>query len=97
MMYGAMRSSPSPIQQSFGAVMDYGGMQMPVVSSGGPVYMPQAMQYYPTGHIRVTRPGDEGQGVLGLRSARLEEFRANRSRKWDIKVCHNVNVMDHQC
>ncbi|KAJ8462102.1 hypothetical protein ONZ45_g18055 [Pleurotus djamor] len=89
MMYNAHKS-PSPVLPTYNALMDYGG-QVPLVAPGAPVYLPQAMQYFASGQMRAARFGETPQ-VLGLRSARLEDFRANRSRKWELKDIYGYAV-----
>lgn len=83
-MYPAMRSSPSP-HQAYAAAVDYGA-QMPMMMAGG-MYGPQGMPGYPQ-HMRSGRR-DNGDAVAALRSPLLDEFRANKTRKWELKVSYS--------
>lgn len=84
LMYPTMRSSPSPHTQAYSA-LDYGS-QIPMMLAGG-MYGhggPQAIH----GYSQVIRPGrrDSSETSIALRSPLLDEFRANKTRKWDLRV-----------
>lgn len=89
-MYAAVRhSTPSPHAQNFGAI-DYGS-QLPMMMPGSAVFgtpsgANQGMSLYQQslGHAR--KLNGEGSPGMTLRSALLDEFRANKSRKWELKV-----------
>lgn len=76
LMYNAMRSSPSP-HQGFMS-LEY-GTQLPMMLPYGhsPLHM------YPQGIRNGRRDGDPS---TTLRSALLDDFRANKSRKWELRV-----------
>jgi pumilio RNA-binding family len=85
LMYATMRSSPSPHPQAYNAALDYGS-QIPMMLAGG-MYGhggPQAM----LGYSQAMRPGrrDSSETGIALRSPLLDEFRANKTRKWDLRV-----------
>jgi pumilio RNA-binding family len=85
-MYSQIRSSPSPHTQPYAATLDYSA-QMPVMLPGGAMYghsvNPQAMHLYQQG-MRVGRSDSEPTATL--RSQLLEDFRSNKSRKWELRV-----------
>lgn len=61
---------------------------MALMMPGGPMYggpNPPGMHSYPQGVRPGRRDGPEHL-ALSLRSALLDEFRSNKSRKWDLKV-----------
>lgn len=80
LLYNALRSTPSPHPQAFGTPFDYGQM----VLSGAPLYGPgpQGAPMFSQGS-RATRR--EGEGHSTLRSPLLDEFRANKTRKWELR------------
>jgi hypothetical protein len=81
LMYPALRSTPSPHPQAYLA-MDYG--QMPIMITGG-LYGPTGPQMHGySHHMRFGRR----DGEVAIRSPLLDEFRANKARKWDLKVSH---------
>ncbi|KAK2466901.1 hypothetical protein APHAL10511_001159 [Amanita phalloides] len=75
LMYSAIRSSPSP-HQGFMS-LEY-GTQLPMMLpyGHGPLHM------YPQGVRGGRRDGDTS---AALRSALLDEFRANKCRKWELR------------
>ncbi|KAF8628339.1 hypothetical protein AX15_003881 [Amanita polypyramis BW_CC] len=75
LMYNAIRSSPSPHQAFMG--LEY-GTQIPMMVPYGhsPLHM------YPRGVRGCRRDGDSS---AALRSPLLDEFRANKSRKWELR------------
>lgn len=85
-------STPSPHSQPYPTSIEYTG-QLPVllgtnVLPATPVYShgvnnPHAMHIYP--NLRPGRRLDIG-GSTPLRSALLDEFRANKTRKWELRV-----------
>ncbi|KAI0950570.1 hypothetical protein AcV7_008993 [Taiwanofungus camphoratus] len=89
MMYANLRSTPSPHPQAYAAAMEYGS-QLPVMLPGGTMYghaamNPPAMHMYPHGG-RIGRRGDGGlDNHAALRSPLLDEFRANKARKWELR------------
>lgn len=89
-MYANLRSTPSPHPQAYAAAMEYGS-QLPVMLPGGTMYghaamNPPAMHMYPHGG-RIGRRGDGGlDNHAALRSPLLDEFRANKARKWELRV-----------
>jgi pumilio RNA-binding family len=89
-MYSQIRSSPSPHTQAYGAALDYSA-QMPVMLPGGAMYGPsvnhQAMHLYQQG-MRVGRTDNEPTATL--RSQLLEDFRANKARKWELRVSYGT-------
>ncbi|TFK54861.1 ARM repeat-containing protein [Heliocybe sulcata] len=84
LLYPSVRSPPSPHTQGYG--MDY-SQQVPIMIPGAPIYgggiSPQSMQMFSQGGRSGRRDGND-VGVA-LRSALLEEFRANKSRKWELR------------
>ena len=84
-MYPSMRSTPSP-HQAFAAAIDYGS-QIPVMLPGSAMYShnPQAMHAYQQG-MRPGRRNDGTEPSMALRSPLLDEFRANKARKWELRV-----------
>lgn len=84
LMYPSLRSSPSP-HQAYAGALDYGS-QLPLMLPGGAIYAglsPQSMHMYQQGiHSGRRREGDNP----ALRSPILDEFRANKSRKWELRV-----------
>ena len=95
-MYAAVRhSTPSPHAQSF-APIDYTG-QLPMMMPGSAMFgtpggANQALSLYQQslGHGR--KFNGDGSPGLTLRSALLDEFRANKSRKWELKVRDKINL-----
>ncbi|KAF8350692.1 armadillo-type protein [Amanita rubescens] len=75
LLYNAIRSSPSPHQAFMN--LEY-GMQLPMMLpyGHGPLHM------YPQGIRGGRRDGDPSST---LRSALLDEFRANKSKKWELR------------
>lgn len=83
LLYPAMRSTPSPHPHGYPAGVDYGA-QMPMMLAGGIYGGPQAMHSYPRGMHQARREVfDVG---MTLRSPLLDEFRANKARKWELRV-----------
>jgi hypothetical protein len=97
--YGSIRSPPSPHQyigspHLFAAHVDFGATH-PGVHPGTPGAMygslgPHTIPFYNQG-AQIARRRD-GEAVT-LRSPILEEFRTNRSRKWEI--CVSVSIVLH--
>jgi hypothetical protein len=94
-----MRSPPSPHQYTgsqhlYPAHVEY-GTPHPGVHPGTPgaIYGslgPHAVHFYNQGaQISRRRDGD----AIALRSPILEEFRTNRSRKWEL--CVSVSIITH--
>ncbi len=52
---------------------------------------PQAMHIYQQG-VRPTRGPDSREPTMALRSPLLDEFRANKARKWELRVCNSVTL-----
>jgi hypothetical protein len=77
-----MRSTPSPHRQAYPTV-DYGA-QMPMMLGGG-LYGPTGPQMHGFPPIHHGRH-DGGESGPALRSPLLDEFRANKARKWDLRV-----------
>ncbi len=97
--YGTIRSPPSPYQYTgsphmYAVPVDY-GTPHPGVHPGTPgaVYGslgPHAMHFYNHGaQFSRRRDGD----AIALRSPILEEFRTNRSRKWEL--CVSASMITH--
>ncbi|KAF8654193.1 hypothetical protein AX16_003722 [Volvariella volvacea WC 439] len=80
MLYGPVRSTPSPLPQAFVPTFDY-ATQMSMMLPGGGLYAPSPHMF--PHNVRNGRRG-EGDGHP-LRSALLDEFRANKSRKWELR------------
>jgi pumilio RNA-binding family len=81
LMYSAMRSTPSPHPQAYQTALDY-SPQIPMMLGGG-LYGRQMHGYLQ--HMRPSRR-DGGEPGMTLRSPLLDEFRANKARKWELKV-----------
>jgi hypothetical protein len=83
-MYSAMRSSPSPHSQAYPPAVDYAS-QIPMILGGG-MYGPAGHQMH--GYLQPMRPGrrDGSESGVALRSPLLDEFRANKARKWELRV-----------
>lgn len=65
--------------------MDYGS-QMPVMMPGNMYsHNPQGLPVYPQG-MRPNRRNDVAEPTFALRSPLLDEFRANKARKWELRV-----------
>ncbi|KAF8495613.1 armadillo-type protein [Gautieria morchelliformis] len=87
-------STPSPHPQAYPAGVEYTG-QLPVMLGGG--VLPPGTPVYPhtnanahTIHLyqQGMRPGrrtDANESGTTLRSALLDEFRANKTRKWELR------------
>ena len=102
-------STPSPHPPVYPAAVEYTG-QLPVILSGGvlppgtPVYShaapnPHAVHLYQQG-VRPSRRVEASDSGIALRSALLDEFRANKARKWELMVgmCVNLQlVVDLAC
>jgi hypothetical protein len=97
-----MRSPPSPHQYTssphlYAAHVEY-GTPHPGVHPGTPgaIYGslgPHAMHFYNQGaQFSRRRDGD----AIALRSPTLEEFRTNRSRKWDICVSSSIIFVEFE-
>lgn len=90
MLTNPLRSSPSPLSQTFTGPVDY-SQQLPVmlgsmVAPGTPVFnhsIPQPPLHFYQQGIRGRRSETD---VEALRSQLLDEFRANKSRKWELRV-----------
>jgi pumilio RNA-binding family len=84
-MYPAIRTTPSPHSQAYPSALDYSS-QIPMILGG---------MYGPTGphihgysqHMRHGRRGG-GESGMALRSPLLDEFRANKARKWELRVSY---------
>lgn len=89
-MYPAIRSTPSPHRQAYPTALDYGS-QMPMMLAGG-LYGPTGPQMH--GYSQPMRPGrrDGGDSGMALRSPLLDEFRANKARKWDLRDIYGYIV-----
>lgn len=91
-------STPSPHPQAYQPGVEYTG-QLPVMLGGGvlppgtPVYphTPANPHIYQQG-VRSNRRTDNSDSGVTLRSALLDEFRANKARKWELRVGHLINV-----
>ena len=79
MLYANMRSSPSPHSTPYGAAVDFSPQLPHGVPRGG--MFPNGG---PPGPGYGGRHGRRGDGAV--RSAQLDEFRANKSRKWELRV-----------
>lgn len=78
MLYANLRSSPSPHSSPYGASVEYS----PQLPRGVP-YGAMHPHAGPGQHVYTGR-GRRGDGAV--RSAQLDEFRANKSRKWELRV-----------
>lgn len=83
MVYNGMRSSPSPHSQGYPNGLDY-TTPMPVMLAGGVYNGPPAMHGFPRG-MQAGRHNVLDLG-MALRSPLLDEFRANKARKWELRV-----------
>jgi pumilio RNA-binding family len=87
-MYTSLRSTPSPHLQAYAASVDYGS-SFPMVLPGGAIYgpgiNPRAMHIYQQG-IRPGCRSDGNEPSVALRSPLLDEFRANKARKWELRA-----------
>ncbi|OBZ75114.1 Pumilio 2 [Grifola frondosa] len=89
-MYANIRSSPSPHPQAYGPAMDYAS-QVPLMVPGGAIYghtslAAPVMHGYHHGGRSGRRGGDGGgDGRGAIRSALLDDFRANKTRKWELR------------
>lgn len=97
-LYANLRSSPSPHSSPYGAPIEYS---------------PQLPRGVPYGGMQPhAGPGPQGYGGRhgrrsdgAVRSAQLDEFRANKSRKWELRVGINsllpgstqLYLSRHQC
>lgn len=90
MMYPAIRSTPSPHSQAYPPAMDYGS-QMPMMLAGG-MYGPGPQMH---GYSQPIRSGrrDANDAGMALRSPLLDEFRANKARKWELRVCYYLSSL----
>lgn len=81
---------PHFICQAYTGTIDYGA-QVPFVLHNGAMFTHANMSAHgmPFYHQNV-RPGrrhDNSEATLALRSPLLDEFRANKTRKWELRVC----------
>ncbi|KAH9951939.1 ARM repeat-containing protein [Amylocystis lapponica] len=88
LMYANLRSTPSPHQQAYAAAMDYGS-QLSLMVPGGTIYghagmNPPTMHMYQQGG-RGRRGDDRGDNHGAIRSPVLDDFRANKTRKWELR------------
>jgi hypothetical protein len=85
LMYPGMRSTPSPHPQAFQSTLDYGS-QLPIMLGG--MYGPTGHQMH--GYSQPMRHGrrDGSEASMALRSPLLDEFRANKARKWELRVSY---------
>lgn len=89
-MYNSMRSSPSPhLPHAYASSMDYAA-QMSLMVPSTPIYgamgvNPQAMHLYQQ-NLRSGRVGATESSMMALRSPLLDEFRVNKTRKWELRV-----------
>ena len=81
-LYPNLRSSPSPHSTPYGAPLDY-SPQLPRGVPHGVMY-PHAGLGAGPGFVHGGRHGRRSDGAV--RSAQLDEFRANKSRKWELRV-----------
>ncbi|KZT09429.1 ARM repeat-containing protein, partial [Laetiporus sulphureus 93-53] len=95
-MYGNLRSSPSPHPQSYPNAIDYHA-QMAMMVPPTPLYgqgnvNPASLHSYQ----HAARPGRRGaSGVdhrVAIRSPLLDDFRANKTRKWELKDIYGYVV-----
>ena len=86
LMYPGIRSTPSPHSQAYPTALDYGS-QIPMMLGSG-IYGPTGRQM--AGYLQPMRPGrrDGGESGMALRSPLLDEFRANKARKWELRVSY---------
>lgn len=88
MLYASLRhSTPSPHPQAYAAALDY-GQQMPLILPGAAMFGHpghQAMALYQQGARPMHRLDGSDSGMT-LRSPLLDEFRANKARKWELSV-----------
>ena len=87
MMYPHARPTVSPHPQAYGNV-EYGS-PVQIVNAGSPVYGRAAGQHAPPSmHVPGGRPGrrELGEHPGVVRSALLDEFRANKAGKWELRV-----------
>ncbi|THH16351.1 hypothetical protein EW146_g4279 [Bondarzewia mesenterica] len=79
LIYPSLRSSPSP-HQAYAGTLDYGS-QLPLMLPGGAMYAGLSPHMYQQG----MHSGRRREGDTALRSPLLDEFRANKSRKWELR------------
>jgi len=91
---GGMLQNSVLICQGYTAAIEY-GTQLPFMVPGGPLYGHAGLNAHgiPFYHQSV-RPGrrHDNDATLALRSPLLDEFRANKSRKWELRVSCVVNL-----
>ena len=86
-MYTNVRSTPSPHPQAYPADLRSG-----VMVAAGTVYGPPGMPHHPQmpqfqhGGRGGRRGNVTADHRVAIRSPLLDEFRANKSRKWELKV-----------
>ena len=91
MMYANVRSTPSPHPQAYPGPAD---LRPGVMIPAGTVYGPPGMSPHPQMHQfhHGGRGGRRGNVAsdhrVAIRSPLLDEFRANKSRKWELKVLY---------
>lgn len=88
LLYASMRhASGGPHAQAFVTPLDYAAAQLPLLVPNAAVFAhassPQALMYPQS--INGVRKSEGVESTL--RSPLLDEFRANKSRKWELKVC----------
>lgn len=92
-LYANLRSTPSPHPQAYAAALDYGS-QLSLMMPGAALYAhagmsAPAMHLYQQGG-RSGRRGDDRDHNIAIRSPVLDDFRANKTRKWEIRVSRCV-------
>ncbi|KAI0725121.1 ARM repeat-containing protein [Fomitopsis betulina] len=94
MMYANVRSTPSPHQQVYGHADLRAGVMVPAGTVYGHPGMsphPQMQQFHQGG-----RGGRRGNAApdhrVSIRSPLLDEFRANKNRKWELKDIYGYIV-----
>lgn len=97
MMYANVRSTPSPHQQVYGHADLRAGVMVPAGTVYGHPGMsphPQMQQFHQGG-----RGGRRGNAApdhrVSIRSPLLDEFRANKNRKWELKVRWSAMCFSH--
>ncbi|RDX56662.1 ARM repeat-containing protein [Lentinus brumalis] len=78
-LYANLRSSPSPHSSPYGAAVDYS----PQLAHGVPRNAVFPHGGAGPGFVHGGRHGRRGDGAV--RSAQLDEFRANKSRRWELR------------
>lgn len=84
--------------QAYAGTIDYGA-QLPFVLHNGAMFTHanlngHGMPFYHQ-NVRPGRRHDNSEATLALRSPLLDEFRANKTRKWELRVCRFTCKLCH--